>query len=118
MSAEVAERLYKVKFDKKTLAINFDATAKARADERKARIARSKPYAEFIKEWNKPKPPSHLQYFGCWGDDVSVLYMGNGDSARDANSPQPNYMLHPKDVRIAELEAKLTQLGAMGGEKQ
>ena len=61
-------------------------------------------YAEFIKSWNKPTPPTHLQYFGCWGDDVAKLYMGSPDKFRDANAPRPNYMPHPKDVRIAELE--------------
>ncbi|MPM00212.1 N-methylhydantoinase B/oxoprolinase/acetone carboxylase alpha subunit [Rhodobacter sp. 140A] len=118
MSAEVAARLYKVVFDPATLAIDFEATEKARADERKARIARSQPYAEFVKGWNQPKPPAHLPYFGCWGDDVETLYMGSPDKTRRGDEPKPNYMMHPKDVRIAELEARLAAAGAMGDEKQ
>lgn len=118
MSPEVAARLYKVVFDPVTLAIDETATAEARAAERKARIARSTPYSEFVKSWSKPTPPSHLQYFGAWGDDVSVLYMGSPETTRDAATPRPNYMAHPKDVRIAELEARLAALGGMGGEKQ
>ncbi|MFC5737570.1 hydantoinase B/oxoprolinase family protein [Sinirhodobacter huangdaonensis] len=118
MSAEVAARLYKVVFDLATLAIDFEATEKARADERKARIARSLPYAEFVKGWNQPKPPAHLPYFGCWGDDVETLYMGSPDKTRRGDEPKPNYMMHPKDVRIAELEARLAAAGAMGDEKQ
>ncbi|MBP6195747.1 MAG: hydantoinase B/oxoprolinase family protein, partial [Methyloversatilis sp.] len=118
ISPGVAERLYKVKFDPVTLAINQEATDAARDAERKARIARSVPYSEFIKSWNKPTPPSHLQYFGCWGDDITKLYMGSADKFRDANTPRPNYMTHPKDVRIAELEARLAALGAMGSDKQ
>lgn len=118
MSAEVAARLYKVVFDPATLAIDFEATEKARADERKARIARSLPYAEFVKGWNQPKPPAHLPYFGCWGDDVETLYMGSPDKTRRGDEPKPNYMMHPKDVRIAELEARLAAAGAMGDEKQ
>jgi acetone carboxylase alpha subunit len=44
--------------------------------------------------------------------------MGSADKFRDANTPRPNYMTHPKDVRIAELEARLAALGAMGSDKQ
>ncbi len=118
MSAEVAARLYKVVFDPVTLAIDFEATEKARADERKARIARSVPYAEFVKGWNQPKPPAHLPYFGCWGDDIETLYMGSPDKTRRGDEPKPNYMVHPKDVRIAELEARLAAAGVPGDEKQ
>ena len=118
MSPAVAARLYKVVFDPETLAIDEAATEAARAAERKARIARSKPYSEFVKAWSKPTPPAHLPYFGAWGDDVSVLYMGSPQKTREAATPRPNYMTHPKDVRIAELEARLAALGAMGGEKQ
>ena len=118
MSAEVAARLYKVVFDPATLAIDFDATEKAREGERKARIARSVPYAEFVKGWSQPKPPAHLQYFGCWGDDVGTLYMGAPDKTRRGDEPKPNYMVHPKDVRIAELEARLAAAGVPGDEKQ
>jgi N-methylhydantoinase B/oxoprolinase/acetone carboxylase alpha subunit len=118
ISAPVAERLYKVKFDHTTLAIDFEATVTAREEERRARIARSVPYKDFVKTWSKPVPPAHLQYFGCWGDDISTLYMGGVGATREAATPKPNYMQHPKDVRIAELEARLKSLGAMGGEKQ
>ncbi|RTL57016.1 MAG: acetone carboxylase subunit alpha [Rhodocyclaceae bacterium] len=118
ISHAVAERLYQVKFDSTTLAINHDATRAARDAERKARIARGKPFAQFVKEWNQPKPPAHLPYFGCWGDDVGTLYVGGPDTARSANDPKPNYMRNPKDVRIDELEARLEKLGALGDEKQ
>lgn len=118
ISPDVAARLYKVVFDPQTLAIDYEATAAARADERKARIARSTPYREFVKTWSKPKPPAHLKFFGAWGDDVGTLYMGAPDKTRDADTPRPNYMPHPKDVRIAELEARLAAAGALGQEKQ
>jgi hypothetical protein len=107
-----------VKFDHTTLAINHQATKAVREAERKDRLARGKPFAEFIKEWNKPKPPAYLQYYGCWGEDVGTLYCGSPDLTRDANAPQPNYMRNPKDVRIDELEARLVALGAMGDEKK
>ena len=76
------------------------------------------PFAEFIKRWNKPAPPAHLQYFGCWGDDVGKLYMGSADKFRLADQPRPSYMRHPKDVRIEELEARLAALGALEDEKK
>jgi len=114
----VAERLYKVKFDPVTLAIDHAATDALRAAERKARIARGVPFKDFVKSWSKPKPPAHLQYFGCWGDDVGTLYVGSPDNTRDANKPKPNYMRNPKDVRIDELEARLSKLGKLGEEKQ
>lgn len=118
MSPEVAARLYKVVFDPKTLAIDFAATEQARDAERQARIARSVPYAEFVKGWNQPKPPAHLPYFGCWGDEIETLYMGSPDVTRRGDEPRPNYMTHPKDVRIAELEARLAAAGVPGDEKQ
>jgi N-methylhydantoinase B/oxoprolinase/acetone carboxylase alpha subunit len=118
ISSEVAARLYKVVFDHATLAIDFEATELAREEERQARIARSTPYSEFIAKWNQPKPPAHLPYFGCWGDDIDTLYMGAPDVTRKANEPKPNYMVHPKDVRIAELEARLEAAGIAGGEKK
>ncbi|WP_321367532.1 hydantoinase B/oxoprolinase family protein [uncultured Celeribacter sp.] len=118
ISPEVAARLYKVVFDHTTLAIDFEATEAAREEERQARIARSTPYAEFIKGWNQPQPPKHLKYFGCWGDDIGTLYMGAPDMTRSGDEPKPNYMPHPKDVRIAELEARLAAAGIGGGEKK
>jgi N-methylhydantoinase B/oxoprolinase/acetone carboxylase alpha subunit len=118
MSQGVAARLYKVKFDPETLVVDPAGTQALRDDERKARIARGVPYKEFIKTWNKPKPPAHFQYFGCWGDDVGTLYVGSPDITRDASKPKPNYMRNPKDVRIDELEARLAKLGALGDDKQ
>ena len=102
----------------RSLACGEGPTHYLRDEERKARIARGVPYKEFIKTWNKPKPPAHFQYFGCWGDDVGTLYVGSPDITRDASKPKPNYMRNPKDVRIDELEARLAQLGALQEEKQ
>lgn len=118
ISPGVAERLYKVKFDPVTLAINHEATQAAREAERKARIARSVPFNEFVKTWNQPTPPSHMQYFGCWGDDVDTLYVGSADNTRSAREPKPNYMRNPKDVRIEELEARLAVAGVLKDAKQ
>lgn len=118
ISPGVAARLYKVQFDPDTLAIHHEATAAAREAERAARRARGVPFGEFVKSWNTPRPPAHLQYFGCWGDDVATLYAGSPELSRPASAPRPNYMRHPKDVRIEELEARLAALGALGDEKR
>lgn len=111
ISHGVAEGLYKVRFDPVSLAINHQATEQARADERAARKARGVPYAEFVKQWNRPEPPEYLQYYGCWGDDIDTLYLGGVGLTRKADEAKPLYMAHPKDVRIAELEARLVALG-------
>ena len=118
ISHGVAERLYKVKIDPNTLAVDQAATQALRRAERIDRLRRGKPFAEFVKAWNLPKPPAHLQYFGAWGDDVGTLYMGSPDKVRRADESSPNYMPHPKDVRIAELERRLERLGALADEKQ
>lgn len=118
LSHPVAERVYHVKIDPKTLAVDQAATQALRDAERKNRLKRGKPFAAFVKTWTQPKPPSHLPYFGAWGDDVSTLYMGSPEKTRQANQFRPNYMPHPKDVRIAELEARLAAAGVAAGEKQ
>ncbi|MDL2189179.1 hydantoinase B/oxoprolinase family protein [Pseudomonas sp. ChxA] len=118
ISHGVAERLYKVKIAPDTLIIDHQATRTLRDTERKDRLSRGIPYAEFIKSWNKPKPPAHLPFFGCWGDDTETLYMGTPDKTRHANEPMPNYMRHPKDVRIEELENRLAAAGALMDEKR
>ena len=68
------------------------------------------PFKEFVKTWNKSEPPDHFKYFGSWGEDNSVLYIGSRDKKRDANKPAPNYMPHPKDVKIEQLEARIAEL--------
>ena len=54
------------------------------------------------------EPPAALPYFGSW-DDPKVIY-GTSVGQRvkmDADKLQSMFMLNPKDVRIAELEAEL-----------
>lgn len=118
ISHAVAERVYKVKIDPDTLAIDHETTKALRDAERRDRLQRGKPFAEFVKEWSTPRPPAHLPYFGAWGDDVETLYMGTPDKTRKASEFRPNYMPHPKDVRIAELEARLQAAGVPDREKQ
>ena len=110
ISKPVARRLYKVAFDEDTLAIDVEGTKALRQAEREDRKKRGKPFKEFVKTWSKPLPPANLPFYGCWGDDVSVLYAGGPHDRRDANKPKPIFMRHPKDVKIEQLEAKLLAL--------
>jgi acetone carboxylase alpha subunit len=112
LSPGVARRLYQVEFNDATLLVDQEATKTARKAERAARLKRGVPFKEFVKTWSKPTPPTHLPYYGAWGDDNSILYAGSANDKRDATNPGPIYMQHPKDVKIAELEAKIAALKA------
>ncbi|MBX3263642.1 MAG: hydantoinase B/oxoprolinase family protein [Labilithrix sp.] len=64
-----ATHVYKVVWDPKKERVDLDATAKARADERRARLERGKPFHEFVKGWSEKKPPADvLQLYGSWPD--------------------------------------------------
>lgn len=64
-----ATHVYKVVWDPKKERVDLDATAKARADERRARLERGKPFHEFVKGWSEKKPPEDvLQLYGSWPD--------------------------------------------------
>ncbi len=114
VSADIAADIYKVVFDPVTLMVDLDATDALRAAERKARIARGKPFDAFCAEWVTPEPPAHLPYFGSWGDDHDVIYAGlPGQRVKTTAAQQTGVMMpNPKDLRIAELEAELSRLKA------
>lgn len=62
-----AENVYKVSYDKETLALDEKKTEELRKAERENRKKRGKRYEEFEKEWFKLKPKSEaLKYFGPW----------------------------------------------------
>lgn len=111
ISAATARDIYHIVFDEKTLVLNANATIEARAAERKARIARGKPFDAFCKDWVTPEPPDYLPYFGSW-DDPTQIYAGvPGQRVKTAAAQQTGVMMaNPKDVRIAELEAEVAKL--------
>lgn len=115
MSHDNARDIYKVVYDEQQLIVDVEATAELRAAERRARIARSKPYDEFVAEWVTPEPPAHLTYFGSWNDNT-VIHAQNPAIGLDAKIPadqlQGIYMPNPKDLRIAQLEAELAAITA------
>ena len=110
-----AKKLYKVEFDEKTLAVDVDGTEKLRAAYREQRKKQGVPYAEFVKTHVKDHPPEDIPFYGSWGDDYDYVYCGSINDKRDAKNPGPIYMTHPKDVRIAELEAELTAVRKEAG---
>jgi acetophenone carboxylase len=64
-----AARVYKVVLDPQTLTVDEAATTAARTEERRARLARAKPYAAFVAEWSQKRPhPQALKFFGTWPD--------------------------------------------------
>ncbi|RQT87483.1 hydantoinase B/oxoprolinase family protein [Burkholderia cepacia] len=113
MSHENARDIYKVVYDEQTLVVDVEATADARAAERLARIARARPFDAFCAEWVTPEPPASLPYFGSWSDNAEIYATTLGQRVTmPADRLQGAYMLDPKDVRIAELEAHLDALNA------
>ena len=113
MSHENARDIYKVVYDERALVVDEAATQKLRDDYRKQRIARGKPFDEFCKDWVTPEPPAHIPYLGSWQDPKVIYATSAGQRIKmDADKLQGVYMPHPKDVRIAELEAQLAALKA------
>lgn len=119
LSEEAARRMYKVEFNPENLVLDEEGTAKARADERQARIARGVPYDEFIASWVKDKPDPDIPYMGSWGDDLTKLVVQMpGLERRIIEAGTEGIMLpNPKDVHIANLEQELAELKSKLGDK-
>jgi acetone carboxylase alpha subunit len=113
ISHETALDIFKVVIDPDTLIVDEAATDELRKAERRARIARGKPFDVFVEAWSTPEPPAALPYFGCW-DDREVIYgMSNGQRVKmNADKLSSMFMPNPKDVRIGELEAELARTQA------
>lgn len=110
ISHENARDIYKVVYDEDTLIVDAAATAKLRAEYRRERIARGKPFDEFCKEWVTDEPPPNLPYFGSWNDKSKIYAQNpaiNMKVVMDADQLQGVFMPNPKDLRIAQLEAQL-----------
>ncbi|MFO1350883.1 MAG: hydantoinase B/oxoprolinase family protein [Gammaproteobacteria bacterium] len=69
VSEWAAEHVYRVVWDAERKRVDLDATVAKRAAERRARLARGKPYAEFIQGWEQQRPPREaLEFYGAWPD--------------------------------------------------
>ena len=106
----VAREIYRVEYDERTRSVDGEATERARADERKRRLQRGKPYLQFVREWVRPEPPANVPYYGSW-NDRDVLYLGSPAQKTERETALGVMMPDPKDVRIAELEQRLRTAG-------
>jgi acetone carboxylase alpha subunit len=113
MSHENARDIYQVVYDERSLVVDAEATERRRAEYRQARIRRAKPFDAFVKEWVTPEPPASLPYLGSWNDPAKIYGSSAGQRVlMDGDKLQGVFMLNPKDLRIAELEAQLKRLTA------
>ena len=110
ISHRTAEELYQVRYDRERLVIDIEGTARARQAYRNQRLAQSQPYDEFVAAWTTASPPEGVPYYGGWGSDKSMLW-ANGQTFPAEQVP-PIMLPDPRDVRIAQLEARLSELGA------
>lgn len=66
-SGEAARDVYKVVYEPSTLRLDAASTDAARAEARRERLSRAKPYDAFVRDWSKQAPPSDiLRYYGAW----------------------------------------------------
>jgi N-methylhydantoinase B/oxoprolinase/acetone carboxylase alpha subunit len=115
ISADVAWRIYRVKYDAATLVVDERATADARGQLRRERIAASLPFHEFTRQWTQPGPSPALPYYGSW-EDPSMVYAGSPDRYHPAGKVNPPVIVpNPLEVRIADLERELSTLRAAAG---
>jgi acetophenone carboxylase len=64
-----AEKIYQVAMNPESQKVDAARTEQLRASERKARLARGKPYDQFLAEWSKKSPPPEiLEWYGSWPD--------------------------------------------------
>ena len=112
LSTETALNVYGVVLDAQTNTLDELATQAARANVRKQRLARGKPFAEFVKEWTTPGPTGlPAPYFGCW-DKIDEIWVGNEEVPSPADALQPVVMDDPRVLRIRALEAQVAELRA------
>lgn len=69
ITPESVRRVFRVAFDPESLRADQAETKRLRAEERRLRLKRGKPYAEFVTEWSAKRPhPQALKFFGSWPD--------------------------------------------------
>ena len=117
ISHETAWDMYRVVYDRNSLVVDLEATAKARQEEREARKRRGVPFKEFIKTWTTAEPPKDIPYYGSWSNDKEI-FAGIGETRiiMDGDNIQGAFMENPKDKRIAQLEAEVATLKRRCGE--
>lgn len=67
--------VFRVACDPESLLLDEEGTARLRAEERAARLARGRPYADFVAEWEKLSPSAEILHsYGSWPDAKPVGY--------------------------------------------
>ncbi len=108
ISHEAAAKIYKVVYDQQTLVVDVTATKALRDSERKARIARSKPFAEFIEEFVTDGPDAALPYLGSWDNDVTETWILGQKMPSEQRFPA--VFRDPKDVEIEQLKSQIESM--------
>ncbi len=123
ISQQVAEDIFAVRYDPATLRLDAEATREARAEARRARLRRGKPYDEFVAEFVTDEPPADLPYYGSWGPDhtaiTATIYGIDGPERVTAPLAELPPVMVPdrREVRIARLEQRLEELESKHGEQ-
>ncbi|WOP17630.1 hydantoinase B/oxoprolinase family protein [Raineyella sp. LH-20] len=123
ISRKVAEDIFVVRYDPATLRLDVDGTREARAEARRARLRRGRPYDEFVADFVTDEPPADLAYYGSWGPDhtaITATIFGI-DGPERVTAPlgelPPVMVPDRREVKIAQLEQRLAELETRHGEK-
>ncbi|HYF59377.1 MAG TPA: hydantoinase B/oxoprolinase family protein, partial [Burkholderiaceae bacterium] len=108
ISHETARDIFCVVYDPERLIVDEAATEQARSALRAQRLEQSLPYDEFVAQWSRPEPPPGVPYFGAWGEDRDVLWAAG--QSFGADQIPSIVMPDPRELRLAELEARLREL--------
>jgi N-methylhydantoinase B/oxoprolinase/acetone carboxylase alpha subunit len=123
ISPQVAHNIYRVAWDAETFVVDVEGTEELRAAERKARLTRGKPYAEFVAEFVTDEPAEDLYYYGSWGqenDDQLLATVWNHQGPQRVRGTLDEMpiinMPNRHVVKIAKLEERIKELEQKHGE--
>ncbi|TFB54411.1 hydantoinase B/oxoprolinase family protein [Cryobacterium tagatosivorans] len=123
ISAQVATNIYGIVWEPETYVVHEQATIELRAQIRRDRIARGKPYHEFVAEFVQEEPPKDLLYYGSWGQDndeeLIATHWGGLEPERVTGKlgELPLIMVPDRRVlKIARLEERVRELEQKYGE--
>jgi len=123
ISAQVATNIYGIVWEPETYVVDEQATIELRAQIRRDRIARGKPYHEFVAEFVQDEPPKDLLYYGSWGQDndeeLVATHWGGLEPERVTGKlgELPLIMVPDRRVlKIARLEERVRELEQKYGE--
>ncbi|TFD75263.1 acetone carboxylase subunit alpha [Cryobacterium sp. Sr8] len=123
ISAQVATGIYGIVWEPETYVVHEQATIELRAQIRRDRIARGKPYHEFVAEFVQDEPPKDLLYYGSWGQDndeeLVATHWGGLEPERVTGKlgELPLIMVPDRRVlKIARLEERVRELEQKYGE--